>query len=234
MTYPVAILAGGLATRMKPITESTPKSLIVVDGEPFIAKQLKYLKTQKVTQVVICTGHMGKKIQDVVGDGSLFGLQVHYSWDGTKLLGTGGALKKAQPLLGDKFFVIYGDSYLPIKFSSVEKAFSSSKKKALMVILENRDQWDKSNVLYQDGKLLAYNKHTNSRDMLFIDYGLAILRSDVFSDYNHSCPFGLETIYEQLARDRELEGFISYERFYEIGSHKGLVETEQYFKEGRN
>ena len=116
MTLPVAILAGGLATRLRPITEKIPKSLVDVAGEPFIVRQLDYLFRQRVRDVVLCIGYLGEMIEAVVGDGSRFGLRVSYSIDGPILLGTGGALRRAAPLLGEAFFVLYGDSYLPVDY----------------------------------------------------------------------------------------------------------------------
>ena len=145
---PVAILAGGLATRLRPITETIPKALVEVAGEPFIARQLNYLSEQGVSKVVLCVGYLGDMIRDVVGSGERFGLKVSYSEDGPTLLGTGGALKAALPLLGRHFFVLYGDSYLPVNFSAVQTAYEQNKRQSLMTVLKNQDRWDKSNVLF--------------------------------------------------------------------------------------
>ena len=124
MSLTVAILAGGTATRLLPITENVPKALVDVSGEPFIVRQLHYLRCQGLTRVVLCVGHLGEQIKTIVGEGSDFGLEVYYSWDGPRLLGTGGALKRALPLLGEQFFVFYGDSYLPIDFFGGTQCFS--------------------------------------------------------------------------------------------------------------
>ena len=128
MSLPVAILAGGLSTRLRPITENIPKALVDVAGKPFIARQLEYLRRQGITRVVLCLGHLGEQVEALVGDGAAFGLDVGYSWDGPRLLGTGGALKRALPLLGGQFFVFYGDSYLQIDFRAVERGFFASGK----------------------------------------------------------------------------------------------------------
>jgi MurNAc alpha-1-phosphate uridylyltransferase len=143
---PVVILAGGLATRMKPITEKIPKSLIEVNGKPFILHQLDYLKSQGIQNIVLCIGHLGHMIKSLIGDGKALGLNIQYSLDGDKLLGTGGAIKKALPLLSKDFFVLYGDSFLPIDYKNVEDAYVSSKKNALITVIKNNNQWDKSNV----------------------------------------------------------------------------------------
>ena len=154
---PVAILAGGLATRLRPITQTIPKALIEVAGKPFIHHQLDYLKKQGIEQVVLCIGYLGEMIQEVVGDGSTFGLRVIYSPDGPVLLGTGGALRQALPMLGEDFFVLYGDSYLPVDFRAVQEAYLASHQPALMTVLKNGDRWDKSNVLFDQGRLVEYN-----------------------------------------------------------------------------
>lgn len=226
----VAILAGGLATRLRPITETIPKALIEIAGEPFINHQLRCLKKQGISSVVLCIGYLGEMIKSVVGDGSQFGLQVRYSFDGPKLLGTGGAINAALPLLGSQFYIFYGDSYLPIEFEPVEKAYFSSKKLGLMTVLRNNNQWDKSNVIYENGLLVEYNKEIVKSDMSYIDYGLGILRADVFATYPERESFDLSKVYNDLSLKNQLFGFEVQNRFYEIGSHQGIVETEEYLK----
>lgn len=229
---PVAILAGGLATRLHPITQTIPKSLVEVAGIPFIVRQLDYLQRQGITDVIMCIGYLGEQVKALLGDGSSFGLKVSYSWDGPKLMGTGGALRQALPLLGKEFFVFYGDSYLPIDFRKVEESFRHSGKPALMTVLRNRDQWDKSNVLFQDNSLLWYNKRIPTPDMAYIDYGLGILSTRVFKDVPLDEQFDLAEIYHNLSVRGDLAGYEVFERFYEIGSPKGLEETIKYFQQG--
>ena len=228
---PVAILAGGLATRLRPITETIPKALIEIAGEPFIFHQLRYLKQQGISSVVLCIGYLGEMIQSVVGDGSHFGLEVHYSLDGPKLLGTGGAIKAALPLMEPNFYIFYGDSYLPIQFEPVEKAYFLSKKLGLMTVLKNNNQWDKSNVIYENGTLLEYNKEVVKSHMHYIDYGLGILNAEVFQGYRNEDSFDLSRVYNDLSLKNQLFGYEVSERFYEIGSHQGIVETEQYLQQ---
>src|SRR3990167_11349183 len=122
--FPVVILAGGLATRLHPVTHTIPKSLVEVNGEPFVAHQLRLLKRNGFNKVIMCIGHLGQNVIEFVGDGSCFGLHVSYSLDGQTLLGTAGAIKKALPLLEKYFFVLYGDSYLPCDYLSVQNYFS--------------------------------------------------------------------------------------------------------------
>lgn len=226
---PVAILSGGLATRMRPITETIPKALVDVAGLPFIVRQLSYLRDQKVRNVVLCIGYLGEMIEALVGNGSRFGLKVTYSHDGPSLLGTGGALKKALPLLGEQFFVLNGDSFLPVDFALVQQAYLKNGKDALMTVLANGDQWDKSNVLFSNGKLLQYNKSAPRPDMTYIDYGLGVVSARVLDAYPAALPFDLADVYQALSTKGMLFGLEVYERFYEIGSHSGLKETEAYF-----
>ena len=226
---PVAILAGGLATRLRPITEKIPKALLSVAGEPFIYHQLRYLRQQGVEKVTLCIGYLGEMIEAAVGDGHRFNLQVTYSPDGPQLLGTGGALKQALPLLDEEFFVLYGDSFLPIDFEAVEQTFTQAKKPALMTVLRNGDRWDKSNVFFRDGRVEEYNKRLPRTDMEFIDYGLGILSQSVFDSYSPGQPFDLADLYHALSLEGNLVGHEVYERFYEIGSLTGLQETETYF-----
>jgi NDP-sugar pyrophosphorylase family protein len=231
---PVAILAGGLATRLLPITETIPKSLIDVAGKPFIVRQLDYLRRQGITLVVLCVSYLGEQVEAVVGDGSAFGLDVCYSWDGPHLLGTGGALRQALQLLGEQFFVFYGDSYLPIDFQAVERDFLESDKPALMTVMKNVGKWDKSNVLFLDGCITEYNKRKPRPEMAHIDYGLGVLSAALLKDAPANEPFDLADIYHNLSVQGGVAGHEVFERFYEIGSHKGLEETIDYFKKREN
>jgi NDP-sugar pyrophosphorylase family protein len=232
MTLPVAILAGGLATRLRPITEKIPKSLVNVAGEPFIVRQLDYLSRQRVRDVVLCIGYLGEMIEAVVGDGSRFGLRVSYSPDGPALLGTGGALRRAGPLLGEASFVLYGDSYLPVDFAPIEAEFRASGQPALMTLLYNQDRWDKSNVLFVDGKLLEYNKRAPRPDFQHIDYGLSIVRREILESLPENEAFDLASVYHALSLEKRLYGYEVFRRFYEIGSPGGLKEADELFRIG--
>lgn len=229
----VAILAGGLATRLRPITETIPKALVEVAGQPFILRQLAYLRDQGVRRVVLCIGYLGGMIEAVVGNGEQLGLEVTYSPDGPTLLGTGGALRKALPLLGEDFFVLYGDSFLPVDFSVVEGAFVHSGQPALMTVLHNGDRWDKSNVLFKDGRLIEYNKRKPRPEMAYIDYGLGVVSGKVLAPYASDQPFDLADLYQALSLQGQLAGLEVHERFYEIGSHTGLKEAEDFFTKER-
>lgn len=225
---PVAILAGGLATRLRPVTKKIPKALIEIAGKPFIYHQLQYLRKEGIRKVVLCVGYLCEMIQEEVGDGSKFDLDITYSVDGDFLLGTGGSIQKALPLLDENFYVLYGDSFLPIHFKPVENFFFESKKPALMTIILNENKWDKSNIVCKDRLILEYNKKESKPDMKFIDYGLGILSKSLFDIYKENEIFDLADIYHRLSIKGQLAGFEVNERFYEIGSHQGIKETELY------
>jgi MurNAc alpha-1-phosphate uridylyltransferase len=230
MTLPIAILAGGLATRMMPLTQSTPKALLDVAGKPFIHWQLEYLKQQGAKEVVLCVGHLGGLIETSVGDGRNFGLNVSYSFDGSILLGTGGSIKRALPYLDKAFMILYGDSFLPIDYKSVEAAFFNQNKPALMTILKNENRWDKSNVIYKNHELIEYNKIKSHSDMDYIDYGLSIMSASCINDYSKSDVFDLSDLYHHLSVTKNLAGLEIKDRFFEIGSQIGLEETQKFFE----
>jgi MurNAc alpha-1-phosphate uridylyltransferase len=225
---PVAVLAGGLATRMGELTRETPKCLLEVAGRPFVHHQLRQLKAQGVHQVVLCLGHLGEQVVGRVGDGSKFGLEVVYSFDGPELRGTAGALRRALPLLGQAFFVLYGDSYLECSYRATEQAFLAAGRLALMTVFRNEGQWDKSNVEYSGGRILAYDKVTQSPGMQYIDYGLGILDRRALESVADRGRFDLASVYQEMLHQGELEGFEVKERFYEIGSVAGLEETSRH------
>jgi NDP-sugar pyrophosphorylase family protein len=168
-------------------------------------------------------------IEELVGNGESYGLQVNYSFDGAKLRGTGGALKLAMPLLSEHFFVLYGDSFLPVNFKAIQLAYESSSDPALMTVFKNEGRWDNSNVMFVDGRLIEYNKPAPRSGMNYIDYGLGLLSKSVFDNYTTGNPIDLSEIYHQLSIKGQLQGFEVHERFYEIGSHSGLKEAEEYF-----
>jgi len=228
MMSTAVIIAGGRAVRLYPFTKTVPKAMLQVAGKPFIAHQLALLKKNGITKVVICSGYLSKQIEEFIGDGEKFGLAVKFSVDGEKLLGTGGAIKKALPLLGDNFFVMYGDSYLNIDFKLINDYFMSYDKKGLMTVLMNKDEWDKSNIVFRNGKIINYDKKEKTRDMEYIDYGLSLLRKTAFDEIGNKEIFDLAEFYKILIKKGEMLGYEAKNRFYEIGSTQGLAETEEY------
>jgi NDP-sugar pyrophosphorylase family protein len=227
MSLPVAILAGGLATRLHPITEKIPKSLVEVAGEPFLAHQLRLLRSRGIQRAVLCVGYLGEMIEREFGDGAAFGVQLEYSFDGPKLLGTGGAIRQALPLLGDAFFVLYGDSYLPIDYGAVATAWHDSRRPALMTVFHNEGVWDTSNVEFAGGRIVRYDKRDRTPAMQHIDYGLSVFRADVFASRAPGEVFDLAEIQRNLVAQGRMTGHEVCERFYEVGSHSGLAELNQ-------
>ncbi|MBA3753271.1 MAG: NTP transferase domain-containing protein [Nitrospira sp.] len=224
--FPVAILAGGLATRVRSISGQIPKVLLQIADRPFIFHQLELLKRQGIARVVLCVGHLGEQVEAAVGDGKDFGLSVEYSFDGDVLLGTGGAINRALPRLGENFFVLYGDSYLRCSFSEVQSAYEVGHSPALMTVLHNANRWDRSNALYRDGMVCEYDKRSPRPEMSHIDYGLAVLFTGVFDSYRDNAIFDLADIYRELSLKGQLAGFEVEERFLEIGSPQGIQDTE--------
>lgn len=222
----LALLAGGVATRLRPITESVPKSLIPVAGEPFLAHQLRCLHAAGLREIVLCVGHLGSQIEEFAGDGSKFGLSIAYSRDGVTPLGTGGALRAALPLLGGRFLAMYGDSWLTQPIESVWRVFCESDKPALMTVFRNENRWGASNVDYRAGAIVRYDKHYPCPAMHHIDYGLEALTAEVIARWKGPA-FDLSDVWSGLAARGLLAGFEAASRFYEIGSFTGLRETEQ-------
>ena len=229
---PIAILAGGLATRLRPLTEKIPKALVEIQGEPFLAHQLRLLKRGGLERAVLCVGYLGEKVRAFAGDGHRFGLEIEYSFDGEQLLGTGGAVRHALPLLGHAFFVIYGDSYLPCSYSDVAWAFAQSGKAGLMTVFRNEGQWDSSNVEFSGGVIVRYDKANKTSAMHHIDYGLGVFRSDLFASLPEGRPLDLADVYRDLLRRDELAAYEVPDRFYEIGSPAGIEELETYLSFG--
>ena len=228
MTLPIAILAGGMATRIRPVTERIPKALVEVAGEPFAFHQLRLLARSGIERVVYLLGHLGEQVEEVVGDGSRFGLQVEYCFDGQHLLGTAGAVARACPLLGERFFVLYGDSYLECDYRAAEGAFLGSGQPALMTVFANFGRWDSSNVEFHGNRIIAYDKRVPSARMTHIDYGLGAFSAAVFAGVSREHPSDLSVLYQQLAAGEQLAAFEVFQRFYEVGSFAGIEELTRH------
>jgi NDP-sugar pyrophosphorylase family protein len=227
---PVAILAGGLATRLRPVTEKIPKLLVEVAGEPFFNHQLRLLKAAGLTRIVLCVGHLGEMIVERYGDGSRWSLSIDYSFDGPKLLGTAGALVRALPNLGEAFYVLYGDSYLLVDYRAVGRAFLESGKLGLMTVFANAGAYDTSNVWFEGGRIRQYSKTVRPPQMRHIDYGLGVFRAAAFADCPRDTAADLASVQAALCARGELAGYEVKERFYEIGSPAGLKELDQLLR----
>ena len=228
---PVAILAGGLATRLRPITEKVPKLLVEVAGEPFFSHQIRLLKSAGLTHLVLCVGYLGEKIVELYGDGSKWGVRIDYAFDGPKLLGTGGALIAALPKLGDAFYVLYGDSYLPVDYGAVGDFFLRSGQPGLMTVYENHGRYDTSNVWFEGGELKLYDKKNRQPQMHHIDYGLGVFRAAAFDGFPRDAVVDLAAVQTQLCQRGQLAGYEIKQRFFEIGSHEGLQELDALLRQ---
>ncbi len=222
----VAILAGGLASRLRPLTETVPKSMIPVLGRPFLEHQLVLLREQGFTDIVCCIGFLGEQIRETFGDGSRFGVRLRYSVDGETLRGTGGALLAAMALLSEPFLVLYGDSYLAVPFGPILRAFDQQRYDGLMAVFRNGNQFDRSNVIFREGRIIEYNKKQFVPEMEHIDWGLGILKKTAFDPFRDRTAFDLAEVYENLVVRGRLMGYEVFERFYEIGSFAGIASLE--------
>jgi NDP-sugar pyrophosphorylase family protein len=225
------ILAGGFATRLRPITNAVPKSMVPVAHRPFLEYQLQLLKKNGICDVVLCVGHLHEQIISYFGDGNAFGVRISYSRETDKLLGTGGALRNALSLLHKKFFVMYGDSYLPVDFRAVWQCSQRYGAEPLMVVYRNRSHYDASNVVFREGRVQVYDKRSRTPEMEYIDYGLLVLSSELFTGVPEGCPFDLAELLTSIAAEGHLMGYEVHERFFEIGSHDGLRDFERHIRE---
>jgi NDP-sugar pyrophosphorylase family protein len=233
VSLPVAILAGGLATRLKPITETIPKALVEVAGRPFAEHQVEQLRRGGIDRIVWLVGYRADQIERVLEDGRRWGMRFEYVHDGPALLGTGGAVREALPHLGDAFFVMYGDSYLECDFAALEAAFRASGRAGLMTVYRNDGLFDASNVEYADGRIVRYDKAARTSAMHHIDWGLGVLTPGAFARYVGGERLDLATVYQDLLARDDLAAFEVMNRFYEIGSPAGLDETRRYLAGGR-
>jgi N-acetyl-alpha-D-muramate 1-phosphate uridylyltransferase len=227
---PVAILAGGRATRLGELAEERPKALVEVAGAPFIDHQLRLLRDHEIQRVVLLIGHLGDQIRGAVGDGSRLGLEVEYAEDPPGLAGTAGALRGALPLLGEEFMVLYGDTYLRIDYAAVADAFRASELLGLMTVLRNEGRWDTSNTVVAGDRIVRHDKRDPDPEMQWIDYGLGALRAQALDAAPQASD--LSDVYARLAERGELAAYVATERFYEIGSPEALAETD-HFLSGR-
>jgi len=223
----IALLAGGLATRLYPMTHDTPKLMLMIDDKPFIHYQLKRIKENGLKRVVLCVGKHGERIESYLKHAPDSGLDIALSFDGDKQLGTGGALKKALPLLSDPFFILYGDSFLNLDYLQIYKRFQENNDLALMTVFHNKDQWDVSNIVYKNDRIFTYDKKNRIADMNYIDYGLGLIHKRSFDYMPDEGPFDLAQLYLILVQRGEMMGYEVFDRFYEVGSFDGLEQTRQ-------
>ena len=227
----VVVLAGGLATRLGSLTDRSPKSMVEIEGHPFIAYQLSMLKRFGVNKVLLCVGHMGNQIQEFVGDGSRFGLEVSYSDEGLHLLGTAGALKNAEPLLESEFAVVYGDSYFTLPISTIWGKFLKSESPAMMVVLKNKNRYGTSNCEVKSRLVTEYAKGSKTQSFEYIDFGLICMKRSLLSLIPSGTKTDMSVIFSSLADKKKLLAYEVFQRFYEVGSVQGIAEFVEYVKD---
>jgi NDP-sugar pyrophosphorylase family protein len=225
----VAIFAGGMATRLGELTKDIPKSMMKINGKPFIEYQMERLKEQGITDIIICSGHLGEQIERYIGDGKKYGLNVRYSHEDTPL-GTAGALKKAEKLLDDAFITMYGDSYLFLDYKSMFSYFLGRGKSAMMTVYKNYDRHERSNTSINDDMVTGYSKNGRTNDMVYVDYGAHIFRREVLEMIPGNRYFPLEELFPVLIARQQLLAFEVRERFYEIGSIQSIAEFSEYIR----
>ncbi len=223
---PVCILAGGLGTRLGAAVADTPKPILPVAGEPFLLHPLRLMASYGLKRAVLCVGYLGEKVEATLGP-ERFGVELLYAYDPPDLAGTAGAIRPVLDLLGDRFLVLYGDTYLRIDYGAVDRAHRDSGKLALMTVLRNAGQWDSSNASYDAATgALIYDKHAPTPDMAWIDYGLGVLTPEALAVAPEADD--LAEVYAELARRGELAGYEATERFYEIGTPAALAEADAF------
>ena len=231
MKLQIIIIAGGLATRLGKLAINKPKSLIDINGEPFIIHQLRYLKNQGLKNIHLCLGYLADQIITILRHFNNLDLNITYSLDGDNQLGTGGALKNALDKCEDYFFVQYGDSYLPINYSKVHNFFvMNNKQRNILTIYKNKNMYDKSNVDYTENKIFKYDKNLNNSGMNFIDYGLSLLKKDEIMPILNRNVSDLSEVYKILINENKMIPYIVNQRFYEIGKPKGIEEMKKYLE----
>jgi len=197
-----------------------------VAGEPFLLHQLRLLATHGADRVVLCVGYLGERIVEAIGD-HRFGISIAYSHDGPELIGTLGAVRNAAALLGDRFLVLYGDTYLRIDYRAVAAAWEESRLPSLMTVLHNQGRWERSNVEFDGRRVITYDKYAPTRAMEWIDYGLGGLERMILDEAGSECA-DLADLYHVLAARSQLFGYAATERFYEIGTPEALAETSAF------
>ena len=228
----VAILAGGLGTRLGPLTEAIPKSMVPIEGRPFLQYKLELLKSCGFSDMLLCIGHLGHQIHDFFGDGRKWGVRIEYSDEGDRLLGTGGAIKKAESLLEERFFVIYGDSYLPVDPGEVMSRLEQRSRLGTMVVYKNENRYDSSNVILDGDQVLVYDKQTRHPDMAYIDAGLSLFRREAIDLIPPDQTYPLESLFQGLIQRNQLAAYETQQRFYEVGSPRGLEEFREFVNSG--
>jgi NDP-sugar pyrophosphorylase family protein len=226
----MVILCGGLATRLGDIAKDTPKSMVKIEGKPFLEYQIDFLRRNSIKDIILCVGHLSETIENYFKDGKDFGVNITYSHDGDTQLGPIGAVKNANPLLEDIFFILYGDSFLTVNFKDVHSFFLKNNKLGLMCVFKNYNQYDKSNIAVKENLVTRYNESSNSKDMVYIDYGTSILKKESLDRLQRDKYISTGEFFIDLIKDHELLAYEVKERFYHIGNPDALEEFRVFIR----
>lgn len=229
---PITILAGGLATRLRPVTEKIPKSMVLINDQPFVFHQLQLLKEKRIEKVHFCLGYLGEMVEEYVRLHFKDAFELSFSYDGNPLLGTGGAVVNAFRFLPETFFITYGDSYLDVDYLAINNVYLAENQDdyGLMTVYNNAGKWDSSNVIFKNNILEYYSKKNKIESMNYIDFGIGILAKQHFKNRMLGENFDLSEIYEKLSLEQKLIGFEVFNRFYEVGSFSGIEDLSNYLK----
>ncbi len=233
MPMQAVILAGGLGTRFRPLTLETPKPMIPVMGKPYLEYQLQYLKSYNITDILLCVGYLGEKVKSHFGDGKSLDMKITYSFE-EKPLGTGGALKNAEKLVGDCFYLLYGDSFLPIDYFSLERHFFDVDKTVLMVLYDNREDTSVTNNVSIDNKgmVTQYEKDPDNNFLQYVDAGVLVLKKRILDSILPEKEVSLEQkVFPNYIAKQECAGYVTSERFYDIGTPERLKHFEKYLED---
>lgn len=227
----MVIMCGGLATRLGNLAKNIPKSMMDINGKPFLEYQIENLRNQGIDDILLCAGHLSEKIEKYFKEGLKFGIDIKYSYDGEKPLGPIGALKNAENLLDDDFFTMYGDSFLSVDYKKVYNFFEKHEKPACMIVYKNYDKYDKSNIIVKENMVIGYGAKNKSKDMIYIDYGASLLNKKTLKIVPKNNFFTTGEFYTNLIKNKKLLAFEVKERFYHIGNPEALEEFKNFIKQ---
>lgn len=226
----IVIICGGLATRLGNLAKKTPKSMMDINGKPFIEHQIEMLKKQNIKNIVLCTGHLSEKIESYLGDGKNFGVDIKYSYDGGKRLGPMGAVKNAESILEKDFFIMYGDSYIFVDFNKVYDFYKENNELVCMVVYKNKNKYDKSNLIVENNRVIGHKDLKVEGKIEYIDYGTSILNKKSLDFIPKDSFFSTEDFFKKMIKKNQLLAYEIKKRFYHIGNPKALEEFRNFVK----
>jgi NDP-sugar pyrophosphorylase family protein len=216
------ILAGGKGTRLRPLTYRIPKPMVHISGKPFLQHQMEFIKSFCIYEVLLLVGYLGDHIVKYFGNGAEFGVDIDYAYEKTPL-GTGGALKNAESQLAGEFLLLNGDTLLPIDYGELIQYFRRHNRIGAIAVYSNSEKIAPNNIAIGKSNLvMTYNKK-NSQGMTHIDAGVMVFKKEVVDliPGDQICSLE-EEIFHKLIRAKQLVAFSTNQRFYDIGSFKGL------------